>query len=397
MIVIGLLAVAGIIGLVVANQDPDITVVTTVATVNGELVPTTDVIEIFDVPVGASVASEVELINTGEGPVDIDEVSVDGHGSIAAESGCRSLEPGESCRVTVTFSPQEPGEVDALVIVEHTGINGDLGIPIIGVAVEPPEAFLVVDPINLDFGVVALGEDGTGSIEILNGGDLDVHIHGIGVDSDVFVRDDAGDEDGRCADLGRGDSCSIDVRFVAGEPGDFDGVLFVDHSGGNSPSEIRLSGIVRGPANLVIEIVDVVDATNESITDAVTTGSVVVAITNTGETVTTDAFEYRIERLDPSTEDSWVPTITFEDEPAMFKFEGSIGPGETVILEDVSIGFPTADYFPESGFETQIRAEVDSCFGEELIAIPPCRVSESNEEDNMSEPVKILIFFQVLR
>jgi hypothetical protein len=397
MIVAGLLAVAGIIGLVVANQDPDITVVTTVATVNGELVPTTDVIEIFDVPVGASVASEVELINVGEGPVDIEDVSVDGHGSITVESGCGSLEPGESCRVTVTFSPQEPGEADALVVVEHTGINGGLGIPVIGVAVEPPEAFLIVDPINLDFGVIALGGDDTGSIDIMNAGNLDVRIHGIGIDSDVFVRDDARDEAGRCAVLGPGDSCSVDVRFMAVEPGPFDGILFVDHSGENSPSEVRLSGIVPEPANLVIEIIDVLDATNDSITDTLTTASGTVAITNIGQTATKDTFAYRIERLDPSTEDSWIPTITFEEDPATFVFEGSIVPGETVIIEDVSIGFPTADYFPESGFETQIRAEADSCFGEELIEVPPCRVVESNEEDNVSEPVKILIFFQVLR
>jgi hypothetical protein len=397
MIFLGLLAVGGIVGFVVANQDPEVTVVTTVAAVNGELVTREDVVRILDVPVGASVAGEVELINTGGGPVDIDAVSVDGHGSITADSACGSLEPGDSCLVTVRFSPQEPGEVDAHDIIEHTGINDDLGIPVIGIAVEPPEAFLIVDPINLDFGVIPLGEDDTASIEIMNAGELDVHIHDIGIDSDAFVRDEAGEEFGRCADLDPGDSCSIDVRFVAAVPGVFDGVLIVDHSGENSPSEVRLSGIVPEPANLVIEIVDVVDATNESVTDTLTTGSVTVSITNIGQTATREAFEYRIERLDPSTEDSWVPTITFEERPAMFVFEGSIGPDEIVIFEDVSIGFPTGDYFPESGFKTQIRAEVDSCFGERLIDIPPCRVAESNEQDNVSEPATILIFFEVLR
>ena len=406
MIVVGLLAIAGIVGLVVANQEPEVTVVTTVAAVNGELVPTTDVIEIFDVPVGASVTSGVELVNTGEGPVDIEGVSVDGHGSITAESGCGSLEPRESCLVTVTFSPQEPGEADALIIVEHTGLNGDLGIPVIGIAIEPPEAFLVVDPINLEFGVIALGEDGTGSIEIMNAGDLDVHIHGIEIASDVFVRDDAREEDGRCADLDPGDSCSIDVRFVAAGPGDFSGVLFVDHTGENSPSEVRLSGIVRGPANLVIEIVDsdpdaneaaeavevIVDNTFEVDTPSGTRTfrrvPFTVKITNLGQTTVTDRFTFRFERLTGDDVIPWDPVPTPDTHTGEIEFDGSIAPEETVTVV-AEIGLSTL------GSVVLLRAEVDSCLAEGSPVIPPCRIVESNEEDNLSEPFPILPLVEI--
>ena len=405
MIVVGLLAVAGIVGFVVANQEPEVTVVTTVAAVNGELVPTTDLIEIFDVPAGESVSSEFELRNIGAGPVDIEGVSVVGHGSITAESGCGSLEPGESCLVTVTFSPQEPGEAEALVMVEHTGLNSDLEIPVIGVAVEPPEAFLVVDPINLEFGVIALGEDDTGSIEIMNAGDLDVHIHGMEIVSDVFVRDDAGEQDGRCADLGPGDSCSIDVRFVAREPGDFNGVLFVDHTGENSPSEVRLSGIVRGPANLVIEIVDpdadpdaaevaevIVDDTFDVDTPSGTRTfrrvPVTVKITNLGQTTVTDRFTFRFERRTGDDVILWEPVLAPETHTGEIEFDGSIAPGETVTVE-TEIGLSTL------GSVELLRAEVDSCLAEGSPVIPPCRIVESNEEDNLSEPFPITLLVEI--
>lgn len=73
MIVAGLLAVAGIVGFVALSQDPEPTVVTTIATQAGELVTTTDSIEILDVPLGESVSSEVELINTDFGVVALGE------------------------------------------------------------------------------------------------------------------------------------------------------------------------------------------------------------------------------------------------------------------------------------------------------------------------------------
>ena len=405
MIVVGLLAIAGIAGFIVVSQgSDDPTVVTTVAVRNGELVPTTDVIEIFNVPLGESVSSEVELINVGEGSVDINNVAAVGDSSITTASDCRSLEPGGSCLVTVTFSPAAAGEFQAVLVVEHSGVNSDITIPVVGIAIDPPEAFVSVNPINLDFGVVPLGGGDSGSVEITNGGNVDVRIDDIRIDSDFFVRDNASEEDRRCASLSRGESCTIDVAIIAAEPGILAGTLMIGHTGENPPFEIRLSGVVLEPANLVIEILETSDATSiHSAADSVTTGTVTVAITNTGQTATGNAFEWRIERLDPKVEDSWIPTVTFNEENgelASIPFEGSIGPGETVIIEDVNIGFPNSDY-PSltegfTTFTTQIRAEVDSCFGEGVIAIPPCRIAESNEEDNVSQPFKIQIFRTVI-
>jgi hypothetical protein len=391
MIAVGLLAVAGLVGFIVVSQGSDPTVVTTIAAQNGELVPTTDAIEIFDVPPGESVSSEVELINIGPGPVTVDDVAVAGHGSITVQNSCGSLEPSESCLITVTFDPEEPGEFTASLVVRHSGINSDVAIPILGVAIEPPDAFVSVDPINLDFGVILLGQDESKSVEISNEGDLEIRVLNIGIDSEQFVRDNAPNDAQDCESLAPGESCSVDVRFITTEPGVFDGFLVIDHTGENSPSEIRLSGVVPGPANLEIEIIEVSDANNTSAADPLSTAMVVATITNTGQTATTDGFEYRFERMNPRLENSWIPALTSEGNQTEFTVTGPIGPGETVTVEH-RLGFPTGDYAP--GSATAIRAEVDSCFAEEFINVPPCRVVESFEDDNVSNPVELLVFFE---
>jgi hypothetical protein len=391
MIVVGLLAVAGIVGFVAMGRDPEPTVVTTIASQPGALVTPTRTIEIFDVPRGESVSAEVELINEGPGPVDINEVMIDGHGSMTVANSCSSLDPGESCLVSVAFSPREPGEMEAVVTVEHSGRNGTIQIPVLGVSIDPPEAFVTVDPASADFGVVALGEEATRLIEISNTGNLDAHVDDIRIDSGPFAseRVPLG-----CGSLAPGDSCAIEVHFVAAQVGVFQGVLVVQHSGENTPSEIRLSGVVPEPANLTVEIIAVTDATTERNSDVLANGAAMLAITNIGQTATTDLFDYRLERLSPLDDNTWIPALTSEGNATKFTFRGSIGPGETVTVEH-ELGFPVSDYSP--GSTTAIRAEVDSCFAEEFIEVPPCRVTESFEEDNVSEPREIRVFYEVIQ
>lgn len=462
MIVVGLLAIAGVVGFVVANQSSDPAEVTTIAATNGELVSTADVIEIFDVPTGASVSSEFELINIGQGSLAIDDVRVDGHESITSANSCGTLEPNESCLVTVTFSPAEPGEFDATVIAVHSGTNGDARIPIIGLSIDPPEAFVSVDPINLDFGVVSVGADNARSIDIMNGGDLDINIGAIRVEPGSFVRDQSEAEARNCETLAPGESCSITVRFVAAESGVFQGILFIDHTGENPPFEIPLAGVVPElvePANLVIEIVETTEAAPVAAIDPLTvddvspdvggftrvdplidldtvilidpltgidpfaefesfilidplilenplietltlwTVSTTVTIKNSGEETAPAGFVFRFETRDSDAPGSWFPAVKANGTPAEFVLEQALGSGEQVSVP-VLLGFDTAvyDLIPDSGDARSfavLRAEVDSCSQEAAIPSPPCRVVESNENDNLSQ--EFAVPFIVLR
>jgi len=398
MIVVGLLAIAGIVGLIVTDQDPDITVVTTTAPGNGELVPTPGTIEILGVPSGGSISSELELMNLGPGSVEIRDISIDGHESITVSSECDALGPNESCLVTVLFSPSEPGEVQAALFVAHSGVNGSLNIPVLGFAIDPPEAFVSVDPVNLVFGVVAVGEAASGSIEITNSGEVDAIVDSITINSDLFVRDNSREENDRCASLSPGDSCSLDIRFIASEPGVFGGRLLVNHSGQNPSLEIPLSGIVSELANLVISIVDPgsaevivakkFDVDTPSGTSTFWRAPVTVKIENLGQTTVTDRFTFRFERSTGDDVILWDPVPAPGTHTGEIEFNGSIAPGETVEVA-TEIGLSTL------GSRELLRANVDSCLAEGSPVIPPCRIVESNEGDNLSDPFPIMALAEI--
>jgi hypothetical protein len=399
MIVVGLFAVAGLVWFIVAKPSPDPNVEPTIATQNGELVPTTDMIEIFDVDAGRSVSSEFELINIGTGPVDVASITVEGDGSITVASECDTIEPGVSCLVSVAFAPGGPGEFRAVLSVEHSGINSTIQIPVIGVAIDPPEAFVSVDPVNLDFGVISRGGDASRSITITNGGNVEINVHDIRVEPDVFVRDDAAAEGQGCATLAPQASCSVGVRFVADEPGAFEGTVFIDHSGENPNFEIALSGVVPERPNLTIAISDVEEADPVSVigssaeTPELWAASVMVRIENASDETALGGFEYRFDSMSIGELDSWSLAQTVDGRPAEFVLEQSLGPGEHVLIP-VLLGFDKSVYNLDSdsssgGSVAVVRAEVDSCSVEDRIASPPCRVVESNEEDNTSGDLEV--------
>jgi hypothetical protein len=85
---------------------------------------------------------------------------------------------------------------------------------------------------------------------------------------------------------------------------------------------------------------------------------------------------------------SFKVTTSFQDQFAPFKLDVSravgpvfsgddLGAGEAIVFRGVVLLEPTL-----SAQEGPIAAKADSCVGDELIDDPPCRVMESNEEDN---------------
>ena len=89
-------------------------------------------------PVGATPASRtVTLSNQGIDPITVNGFSVNGAaaGSFSVgTSTCQSaLAPGASCSVEVLFSPADVGTQNAALIVDHTGLNSPLSVPLSGV------------------------------------------------------------------------------------------------------------------------------------------------------------------------------------------------------------------------------------------------------------------------
>ncbi|HZD05341.1 MAG TPA: choice-of-anchor D domain-containing protein, partial [Longimicrobiales bacterium] len=90
-------------------------------------------------PVDDADRTQVEIRNDGNAPVDtVNPFLADG-GFFLSESDCSSLESGESCSVVVGFPASEPGVFEDTLVVEHSGDNDTLEIPVRGEVIAPPD------------------------------------------------------------------------------------------------------------------------------------------------------------------------------------------------------------------------------------------------------------------
>ena len=86
-----------------------------------------------EVDVGDSDSDSIELTNTGDIPVMIEDVDFSGDDGLEVDGGdCEGqlLEPGDSCQIDISFAPEEPGHFNGRLEVE-TPI-GDLELDIEG-------------------------------------------------------------------------------------------------------------------------------------------------------------------------------------------------------------------------------------------------------------------------
>ena len=118
--------------------------------------------------VGAATVHAVTFHNVGDAPYPVDSVSIAGapYSLAGAPPGGSAIGPGQSVTVTVTFAPTaEGGFQDNLTLASSAGA---VVVPLIGATVNAGR--FDVTPLELDFGVVQVGQSVTKSFTISNGG-----------------------------------------------------------------------------------------------------------------------------------------------------------------------------------------------------------------------------------
>jgi hypothetical protein len=204
-------------------------------------------------PVGASPASRtVTLSNQGIDPITVNGFSVTGAAagsfSVGASTCQSAVAPGASCSVEVLFSPVDVGTQNAALIVDHTGLNSPLPVPLSGVGT-PSEgtAALSVDRPSVAFTQLHTGRtsppqqiavSNVGGTAPLTLGDLG--ISGAGAGNFSVTRGDCPATD----PIAIGATCHIEVRFAPIAAGDQTAVLTVNAVPPSSPSfrNVQLSG-----------------------------------------------------------------------------------------------------------------------------------------------------------
>jgi large repetitive protein len=115
-----------------------------------------------EVPVGEVGTETVTLINSGEVPVVLDQVSfggLDADRFALVGTPPSQVAAGGQATVDVSFAPAEAGEHTATLTVTHDGVNTPLEIALSGTGVvdlAPGE--LSAEPVALAFGEVPVGE-----------------------------------------------------------------------------------------------------------------------------------------------------------------------------------------------------------------------------------------------
>lgn len=341
-------------------------------------------VDFGEVDLGGSRTESVELSISGETDILVTNVSVEpalDDYRVAEDCSGRALGPEQTCTIEVTFRPTLTGERATEIVVTASTEEGEQRVPVRGVGVPPSgAAALEVDPGALEFGPHRVDETSPPlPVTISSTGDADLDVRDVriseGDDFEVVTDECSG------RTLSPDDSCLVEVVFHPREPGERRAELVIESNAGEAPHVVPLAG--EGEAeipNLVIEQFGQTDDSYTSRGNVIVPVTVTVANRGTGPAVDSLVAAFYTSADGEGSEPRFVP---FGNSDGEIQNQGLllVGPlpeGTTSTIDGFLV-FP----FNEQGSTVTIVAIADSCHGQE-IDDPPCRITESNEDDNLS-------------
>jgi len=204
------------------------------------------IVDFGDVPVGETSAPlQVTVESTGSGTLEIDAIDAAANPFARSGGSCPSgavfmLPPGNNCTITYQFAPLDPGMAAQTIAVTSNATSGPGSFDLIGDGVTPE---LTASPGFIDFGDLAIGAPAAlQSLQLENtgGGELLVNTF-------TFEGRDAGDfgvgiDNCTGNPLALGQTCLVEIRFDAAEPGVKTAELTIDSNDPLAPAVVPLSG-----------------------------------------------------------------------------------------------------------------------------------------------------------
>jgi hypothetical protein len=185
------------------------------------------------------------VADPGAESLELSTLDLSGDGEFAITGGdCAvgtELEPGDSCTAEVTFTPSAVDSFSGSVAIATTDGQSD-SVLLSGEGVQDP-AILDVDPTDLVFGTVIVGEDATLGFVVSNAADpgamsLELSTLALSGDAEFAI---TGGDCGAGTVLEPGESCGVDVTFTPSDGDSYAGSILVDTTNGQSATVI-LSG-----------------------------------------------------------------------------------------------------------------------------------------------------------
>lgn len=238
--------------------------------------------------VGSGAKKEVTLANAGTSTLTMTGIAISGTDAadFTQTNTCfLSMDPGEQCTISVTFTPSQLGPRSASITVSDSGPGSPQSVPLTGIgASSGPNATLSAT--SLSFAVQFVGTTSPPQLLTLsNFGTETLDLTGITITGPFQQTHTCG------TTLAAGASCTVEVTFTPQAPGTFNASLsFTDNAPG-SPQTVALTGagtiVELNPSSLHFEVISCTGGSTSQTTTLTNIGSVTLNISDisiTGDT-----------------------------------------------------------------------------------------------------------------
>jgi hypothetical protein len=199
-------------------------------------------------PVGiASNSLAVNLTNVGDAPITVSTVTPGGTdpADYSVSNSCSSVPPpptGNSCSITVTFTPKAAGARPATLTIAHSA-GASVVVNLSGTGVADGKS-LVISPNGLMFGPQVVGTTSAPqTINVTNSGNFVVTFTNVTVNGNYSLTN------GCTGQLQPASSCTINVSFTPSSAGAKAGTLTIADDATGSPQSVTLTGVGIAASN----------------------------------------------------------------------------------------------------------------------------------------------------
>ncbi|MGH8922507.1 MAG: choice-of-anchor D domain-containing protein, partial [Actinomycetes bacterium] len=212
-----------------------------------------DPLNFFTIEPGSSTLGTATLRHVGFGPLVVDSIAVTGVNAadftVTAQMCLgRTLQAGDSCLVTVRFSPADVGPRAGALDVRYRGTGSPLPVPLLGIGDrQPPRAFTST-PEPLSFGAtLPLSISPTGTVTVRNTGAAPLTISAVTIPTDAgpaqFPQDyTVLNDDCTGRTLQPDETCPVTLLYSPQGVGERPAVLRFDDDAPNGPHLVALRG-----------------------------------------------------------------------------------------------------------------------------------------------------------
>jgi len=202
----------------------------------------------FGTQTGPSAPQTVTLHNDGNASATVTAINVTGDHAkdFAATQNCAgtTLAAGDSCTISVTFTPSAVGPRQAGLDVLADGTQ--LSVSLTGTG----QSLVVAQPTAIDFGSLGVGTTSTAkTVTVTNAGSPAVDAVAVNI---AGPQQAAFAATSTCTSLASSASCTVSVTFRPTTGGQADATLVVSAAGAASPATVALTGVGLPVADLVL-------------------------------------------------------------------------------------------------------------------------------------------------